>query len=51
MRYVISGLLVAFMIFMLIGGLSGRIRAESCCNIADSSRDSRMRGADSEMVD
>jgi len=45
MRYLLGGLVVAFMLFMLIGGLSGRLRAKSCCNIGDPKQDARMRGA------
>jgi len=45
MRYFLGGLVIAFMIAMLLGALTGRVRAKSCCRIADPSQDSRMRGA------
>jgi len=31
MRYLLGGLVIAFMLFMLVGGLTGRLRAKSCC--------------------
>lgn len=43
MRYLIGGLVIAFMLFMLIGLLTGRARAKSCCVIADPAKDARMR--------
>ena len=43
MRYLLGGLVIAFILIMLIGGLTGRFRARSCCNVADPARDSRMR--------
>lgn len=43
MRYLLGGLIVGFMIFMLIGGLTGRLKAESCCVVADPAKDVRMQ--------
>ena len=45
MRYFLGGLVIAFIIIMLVGGLTGRARAKSCCVVADPAKDSRMRGA------
>gem|GEM_PF-6174509 len=43
MRYLLGGLVIAFIFIMLIGGLTGRFRARSCCSVADPASDSRMR--------
>ncbi|HUW79091.1 MAG TPA: hypothetical protein VMV52_10130 [Candidatus Nanopelagicaceae bacterium] len=43
MRYVTGGLVVLFMIVMLVGGLTGRIKAKSCCATPDPAQDARMR--------
>ncbi len=45
MRYLLGGLVIAFMLFMLSGALSGRIKAKTCCNVGDQAQDSRMRSA------
>ncbi len=42
-KLVLGGLVVAFVILMVIGGLTGRVRAQSCCGIADADKDLRMR--------
>jgi hypothetical protein len=34
-----------FLVLLVYGGLSGRVRLTSCCAIADPSTDLRMRGA------
>jgi hypothetical protein len=43
MRYLIGGLVVVFMIVMLVGGLTGRFKAKSCCVIPEPAKDARMR--------
>jgi hypothetical protein len=43
MPYLIAGLVVAFMLFMLIGGLSGRVRANTCCSNGDQAWESQVR--------
>jgi hypothetical protein len=43
MRYFFAGLVVVFMIVMMVGGLTGRFKAKSCCVIPDPAKDARMR--------
>ncbi len=40
---IIGGLALLFLIVSVVGGLTGRVRAKSCCSIADPTRDLRMR--------
>jgi hypothetical protein len=42
MRYLIGGLVVVFMIVMLVGGLTGRFKAKSCCVTSEPAKDARM---------
>lgn len=48
MEYVLSGLVVAFLVALVIGALRGSVNVRSCCSIADPRRDARMRDAYSE---
>ena len=43
MRFVIGGLVVLYMVVMLVGMLTGRIKVKSCCVVSDPSKDTRMR--------
>jgi len=45
MQYLLGGLVLAFVTLVVIGGITGRLRATTCCTIADPRRDLRMRGA------
>lgn len=45
MALIVAVLLVAFLVVLVAGALSGRIRAASCCSPADPRRDLRMRAA------
>jgi len=36
---------VVFLVLLVYGGLTGRVRLTSCCAVADPRRDLRMRGA------
>jgi hypothetical protein len=45
--YLIGGLALAFLVVLTIGGLTGRVRVQGCCSVADPSRDLRMRMPDS----
>lgn len=44
MTFVLSAVVLVFLLVLLIGGLTGRVRA-SCCSAADPARDLRMRAA------
>jgi hypothetical protein len=43
MGYVIAALALAFGALLVIGALSGRVKSQSCCSVADPMNDSRMR--------
>jgi hypothetical protein len=43
--YAVSGILGAFLLALLVGALTGRVKASSCCSIADPRRDKRMQSA------
>jgi hypothetical protein len=45
MAYVAALLVVAFLVLLVVGRLTGRVRTGSCCAPADARRDLRMRGA------
>lgn len=44
-QYVIGSVLVLFALALLIGAVTGRVKASSCCAVADPRRDLRMREA------
>jgi len=44
MVYVLGVLVVAFVVLVVVGSVTGRIKIKSCC-AADPRRDLRMRGA------
>ena len=41
--YYLGGAAAAFLVFLVVGGITGRVRTTSCCSIADPTRDARMR--------
>ncbi len=41
----LAGIVTLFLVALLVGGVTGRVRVRSCCTPADASRDLRMRGA------
>lgn len=44
--YLLGGVVIAFLAFVVIGGLTGRVKAQSCCSLtADPQKDARLRGA------
>ena len=43
MRYIIGGLVILYLVVMLVGMLTGRIKVKSCCVVSDPSKDARMR--------
>ncbi len=44
-EYVIGGVVIAFLVLLVIGAVTGRVKSRSCCSIADPRQDLRMRGA------
>jgi hypothetical protein len=42
-RYVIGGIVVLYMLIMLVGMVTGRVKVKSCCVVSDPSKDARMR--------
>ena len=42
-EYVIGGLIIAFLALLAVGAITGRVRAQSCCAVADPEQDLRMR--------
>ncbi|MFZ2016739.1 MAG: hypothetical protein WAV00_23215 [Nocardioides sp.] len=53
MAYVFGIPTLVFLVVLVSGGLTGRIRLSSCCTVADPKKDLRMRGAfeDADLVD
>jgi hypothetical protein len=53
MAYVFGIPTLVFLVVIVYGGLTGRIRLSSCCTIADPRKDLRMRGAfeDADLAD
>jgi len=45
MAYVFGVPTVLFLVVLVYGGITGRIRLTSCCAVADPRRDLRMRAA------
>ena len=45
MRFLLGGVVVVFTLALVIGALTGRVRARSCCGGVDASRDLRLRAA------
>lgn len=42
-EYLIGGVVMVFLVALIVGGLTGRVRARGCCSVADPSQDPRMR--------
>jgi hypothetical protein len=42
-RYLLGSAVVIFLVLVVVGGLTGRVRAQNCCSIADPDKDLRMR--------
>lgn len=45
MSYVLGVFAVLFLVFMIVGAVTGRVRASACCAVADPAQDLRMRAA------
>ena len=41
-EYLLGGLIVVFLVLLVVGGLTGRVKMRSCCAIADPNQDRRM---------
>jgi hypothetical protein len=42
-EYLIGGVVMVFLVALIVGGLTGRVRARGRCSVADPSQDPRMR--------
>ena len=52
MEYVFGIPALVFLVLLVYGGLTGRVRLSSCCAVADPRRDLRMQGAfDDDVAD
>jgi hypothetical protein len=45
MTWVFAVPVMAFLVFLVVGGLTGHVKLRSCCGIADPRCDARMREA------
>jgi len=45
MQWVCGLAVLAFLVFMVVGALTGRVQARQCCAVADPHRDLRMSAA------
>lgn len=45
MEYVVGGIVIAFLAFLVVGAVTGRIKSRSCCAAPDPRQDLRMRAA------
>lgn len=43
MGYVIGAVVLAFGALLALGAITGRVRAQNCCSVADPMNDARMR--------
>jgi hypothetical protein len=48
---VIGVVVAVFTVLLGIGAVTGKVKATSCCSIADPRRDARMREAFTDMID
>lgn len=44
-QYLIGGVVIAFLVLLVVGAVTGRVKSRSCCSVADPRQDLRMRGA------
>lgn len=45
MVYVLGSLAALFLVWVVVGAVTGRVEVRSCCAVADPRRDARMRAA------
>ena len=43
--YLVAAAVVTFLVVLVVGALTGRVKLRSCCAVADASKDLRMRSA------
>ncbi len=43
LQYLIGGVVVVFLVLLVVGGLTGRVKLRNCCSIANPDHDLRMR--------
>jgi hypothetical protein len=43
--YALAGLVVLFLVVLVLGAVTGRVKVRGCCSAADATRDRRMRAA------
>ena len=43
--YLLAAAVVTFLVVLVVGALTGRVKLQSCCAVADASQDLRMRAA------
>ena len=46
LRYLIGGAVAAFIVLLAVGGVTGRVRASTCCSTVDPDLDARLRDPD-----
>lgn len=44
-QYLIGGVVIVFLVLLVLGAITGRVRSRKCCSVADPRQDLRMRGA------
>lgn len=45
-RFMLGGIVITFLLVMVIGGLTGRVKARSCCSLGPPDWDVRMGPVD-----
>jgi hypothetical protein len=45
MTWVFAVPMMGFLVFLVVGSITGHVELKSCCNIADPRRDARLRDA------
>jgi hypothetical protein len=43
MGYFVAALVLAFGVLLVVGALTGRVKSNKCCSVADPMKDARMR--------
>ena len=45
LEFVFGGVVIAFLVVLVVGAVTGHVKSRSCCAVADPRQDLRMRGA------
>lgn len=45
LQYLVGGVVIVFLVLLILGAVTGRVKSRSCCSVADPRQDLRMRGA------